>query len=139
MPAAIAVSWAEATSARDVRLQSSKHPEVARFLPRAAQHRASRASACRTPRYGAAALSLDQLDAAPSWPCIMSGAQKSVSFAKTVPVNDAGRMPMIVNGFPFKYVTRPSVCGSALKCVRHKPVADDDHRMARSACGRRPA
>jgi hypothetical protein len=28
-------------------------------------------------------------------------------------------MPMIVNGFPFKYVTRPSVPGSALKC-RHR-------------------
>ena len=30
----------------------------------------------------------------PSWASIMSGAQKSVSFAKTVPVNDGGRMPI---------------------------------------------
>ena len=28
-------------------------------------------------------------------------------------------MPMIVNGFPFRYVRRPSVCGSALKRDRH--------------------
>ena len=129
MPAAIAVNCAEATSAVT---SAFSRPALGDRLVHAAGHSFPRPGFCahHDDARRRAASGLNQFGSSPSWPCIMSGAQKSVSFAKIVPVNDRRKDADDGERIPVQRrdaAERPRV---GIEVRSPQPVADDDHWMS---------